>query len=222
MQSRTDANRVAEILTVAYPDAKTALNGDNPFHILTATILSAQCTDSRVNETTPALFAAYPDAPAMADAAIERLEELIRPVGFHRSKAKNLKGMAQSLVKIHGGVVPRDLASLTALPGVGRKTANVVLANAYEIASGFVVDTHVKRLAYRLGLSVSANAEIIERDLKAAFPRSQWIETSRRLILHGRAVCRSRRPRCELCPLIELCPRNGLAVNHRHAHSGHS
>ena len=208
---KTQARRVVRALERLYPDSRCALDHRDPYQLLVATILSAQCTDVRVNMVTPALFRRYPDPASLARSVAAELEELIRSTGFFRSKAKNLRAMAASLVEEHGGAVPADLDALTALAGVGRKTANVVMGNAFNVASGVVVDTHVKRLAYRLGLTVSRDPKVIERDLIALVPRKHWVDLSHRLIEHGRKVCIARKPRCEACALATLCPRIGIA-----------
>lgn len=193
-------------LSLAYPDAHCALNHRNAFELIVATILSAQCTDVRVNMVTPALFAKYPNADALADADRETLEAMIKSTGFFRSKAKSLVGMAQALVERHGGQVPRTMDDLTALPGVGRKTANVVLGNAFGVNDGIVVDTHVARLSKRLGLTRETDPVKIERALMPLFPREHWTMLSHLLIEHGRRVCDARRPKCEQCVLNDLCP----------------
>ncbi|HKV49964.1 MAG TPA: endonuclease III [Gemmatimonadaceae bacterium] len=193
-------------LSLAYPDAHCALNHRNAFELIVATILSAQCTDVRVNMVTPALFAKYPNADALADADRETLEEKIKSTGFFRSKAKSLIGMAQALVELHGGQVPRTMDALTALPGVGRKTANVVLGNAFGVKEGIVVDTHVARLSKRLGLTKETDPVKIERALMPLFPREHWTMLSHLLIEHGRRVCDARRPKCEQCVLNDVCP----------------
>ena len=204
------ARKIVRELAKTYPDAVCALNHTSPFQLLAATILSAQCTDERVNMVTPELFRRWPTAQALASAGQSELEEVIRSTGFFRAKATNLIGMARGLVERHGGELPRTLEELTALPGVGRKTANVVLGTAYGIASGVVVDTHVKRITRLLGLTESDNPEQIERDLIALLPKSEWINFSHRLIHHGRRVCIARRPKCDECSLRTLCPRVGL------------
>ena len=178
----------------------------NAFELLCATILSAQCTDKRVNMVTPALFAAYPDARALAAARQEDVEELVRTTGFFRSKAKSLIGMAQALVAGHHGEVPAVMAQLVVLPGVGRKTANVILGNAFGINEGVTVDTHVQRVANRLGLTDESDPLKIEQDLMPLFPRDEWAMLSHRLIFHGRRICDARKPRCEACPLADVCP----------------
>jgi len=195
-----------ERLLERYPDARCALNFRNPFELLCATILSAQCTDKRVNMVTPALFARYPDAAALADAEPGELEEMIRSTGFFRSKAKSLIGMARALVARHGGQVPDDMESLVVLPGVGRKTANVVLGDAFDRREGIVVDTHVTRLSNRLGLTKLGDAVKIEQVLLPLFPREHWTKISHLLIEHGRQVCDAKKPRCGDCILADLCP----------------
>lgn len=189
-----------------YPDAHCALDFRNPYELLCATILSAQCTDKRVNMVTPALFARYPDAAALADAAPGELEEIIRSTGFYRSKAKSLIGMAQGLVQRHGGEVPDEMDALVVLPGVGRKTANVVLGDAFDRREGIVVDTHVTRLGNRLGLTRESDAVKIELALLPLFPRQHWTKVSHLLIEHGRQVCDAKKPRCGDCVLADLCP----------------
>ena len=189
-----------------YPDATTALDWENPLELLVATILSAQTTDVRVNAVTPNLFAKYPTAADYAAADPTELEEDIRPTGFFRNKAKSLRGMAGALVEDHGGEVPRTMAELVALPGVGRKTANVVLGNAFGIDEGVVVDTHVRRLSNRLGFTIENDPEKIEKDLMQAVPKRDWTVFSHLLILHGRSVCKARKPACADCIVNDLCP----------------
>lgn len=197
---------VYERLEAAHPDAHCELDFQSPFQLLVATILSAQCTDRRVNMVTPALFAAYPDAAALATARLEDVEELVRSTGFFRSKAKSLVGMATGLVEHHGGEVPADMDALVRLPGVGRKTANVILGNAFHVAVGVVVDTHVQRVAGRLGLTHGTDPVKIEQELMRDFPREQWTMLAHLLIFHGRRICDARRPRCEECTLRDICP----------------
>ena len=197
-------------LEATYPVAICALNHETPFQLLVATILSAQCTDERVNMVTPALFKKYPTPQSLAVAVPEELEEVIRSTGFFRNKAKNLIGMSQAVVEEHGGKLPKTLEELVMLPGVGRKTANVLLGTAYGIPSGVVVDTHVGRISRLLGLTKHAGAEQVERDLMALVPQEEWINFSHRLIHHGRRICIARRPKCTECPLIENCLRVGL------------
>jgi endonuclease-3 len=193
-------------LSRAYPDAKTALDHRNAFELLCATILSAQCTDARVNLVTPHLFARFPTPEALAAAPRAEVEEIIKSTGFFRNKAKSLIGMAQALVADHGGEVPRSMAELNDLPGVGRKTANVILGNAYGINEGITVDTHVARLSHRLGLTREEDPVKIERDLMPLFPRKNWARLSHLLIFHGRQVCLARTPRCGACVLNDICP----------------
>jgi endonuclease-3 len=211
-----DPVRVAALLSLlaeAYPDATCALTFQTPLQLLVATILSAQCTDERVNMTTPALFAAYPDAAAFSAADPKKLEEMIHSTGFFRQKAKSIREACADLVTLHGGEVPRDLDALVALRGVGRKTANVVLGNAYGIASGIVVDTHVGRLAIRLGLTRETDPVKVEQALMPLISRERWVLFSHWLILHGRAVCNARKPRCSTCPLFAHCPRVGVTLS---------
>lgn len=203
--------RVVLALAATYPDAFCALVHRNAYELLVATILSAQCTDARVNLVTPALFARFPDAAHLATAEPEEVETLIHSAGFYRAKAKNLIGMANVVVARHGGEIPRKLEDLIELPGVGRKTAHVVLGNAFGIASGVVVDTHVKRLSFRLGMTDATDPEKIERDLNATVSRKDWVDLSHRLIAHGRAICVAIRPRCSLCELEPICPKHGVA-----------
>jgi endonuclease-3 len=193
-------------LKKAYPSAHCALDHRTPFELLVATILSAQCTDVRVNQVTPALFARYPTARALAAADQAEVEALIRSTGFFRNKAKNLIGMARTLAERHGGEVPAAMDLLQVLPGVGRKTANVVLGNAFGLNEGVTVDTHVARLSKLLGLSRHTDPLKIEHDLMALVPRRDWTLVSHLLIWHGRAVCIARRPRCPQCVLRKLCP----------------
>jgi endonuclease III len=202
--------RIAESLGQAYPHASCSLVFRSPFELLVATILSAQCTDKRVNMVTPELFGRWPDAASLADAPPAELEAVIRSTGFFRAKAKSILGCCRGLVERHGGEVPRTLEELVRLPGVGRKTANVVLGSAFGIPSGVVVDTHVGRISRRLGLTKAADAVRAERDLSAVLPREEWIAFSHRVIEHGRTVCTARAPRCDACALAELCPRVGV------------
>ena len=189
-----------------YPDARTELDWTNPLELLVATILSAQTTDVRVNGVTKVLFDKYRTAADYAEADPGQLEEDIRPTGFYRNKARSLQGMVQALVEEHGGEVPRTLSELVALPGVGRKTANVVLGNAFGIDEGVVVDTHVRRVSNRLGLTEEQDPEKIERDLMVVVPREDWTIFSHLLIFHGRRICKARKPDCLNCPLNDICP----------------
>jgi endonuclease-3 len=202
-----------EGLRESYPDAKCALDFRTPLELLIATILSAQCTDQRVNMVTPGLFATYRDAAALAAADPADLEKAIHSTGFFRNKAKAIKEACADIVAKHGGEVPRTLEELTALRGVGRKTANVVLGNAYGIASGIVVDTHVGRLANRMGLTSETDAVKTEFALLPLVPRESWTLFSHWLILHGRAVCNARKPLCSACPVATHCPRLGVTVS---------
>lgn len=206
-------HRILTILSEQYPDAHCELDHHNPFELLSATILSAQCTDVRVNLVTPALFARYPDAHALAAARQEDVEELIRSTGFFRKKAKALIGMAGALVADHGGEVPRTMAELRLLPGVGRKTANVVLGNAFGINAGITVDTHVKRISRLLHLTRETDPEKVEQDLMRLVPRDAWTLVSHLLIFHGRRTCIANRPRCGECVVAGECP--GRVVGRR-------
>ena len=203
------AERMPEILARLrreYPDARCALDYRNPFELLCATILSAQCTDARVNIVTPTLFQEYPAPGALARARQPEVEAIIRSTGFFRNKARSLIGMARALVADHDGVVPRTMAQLRLLPGVGRKTANVILGNAYGINEGITVDTHVTRLSRRLGLTRHTDPVKIEQDLMRLVPRDDWALVSHLLIFHGRRICVARRPRCPECVLADRCP----------------
>ncbi len=193
-------------LRAAYPDAHCALDHASAYQLLVATILSAQCTDVRVNMVTPALFAKYPDAAALAGADRGELETLIKSTGFFRNKAKSLEGMARAVMVRHGGAIPRTMDELTKLPGVGRKTANVILGNAFDINAGVVVDTHVARLSHLMGLTRETDPVKIEQDLIQQFPNAEWTMLSHLLIEHGRRVCIARRPKCGECVLADLCP----------------
>jgi endonuclease III len=193
-----------------YPDAHCALNFRNPFELLIATILSAQCTDERVNIVTAVLFSQYPTPLSLSQAAILDVEAIIHSAGFYKNKAKNIKACAQILVEQHNQIVPQTREELTLLPGVGRKTANVVLGNAFGIASGVVVDTHVTRLSKRLGWVKIDDAVKIETQLNKLCPESDWIMLSHYLISHGRAVCKARSPQCEKCELLKCCPQKFL------------
>jgi endonuclease-3 len=201
--------RALEILILLkrlYPDATCSLSYRTPVQLLVATILSAQCTDDRVNQVTPALFSRFPDAFSLASADLEELENLVRSTGFYRNKAKNIKAACQTIVEEFGGEVPKQMEKLVSLPGVARKTANVVLAHAYGIIQGVTVDTHVKRLSKRLGLTEQTDPVKTERDLMKLLPQPEWENWSIRLIYHGRAVCQARKPRCRECLLARLCP----------------
>ena len=203
---KAHASLVYDRLHAEYPDAHCALDFTSAFELLSATILSAQCTDKRVNMVTPALFARYPNPAVFAAAQQEDVEEIIKSTGFFRNKAKSLIGMATGVVERHGGEVPSDMDALVKLPGVGRKTANVILGNAFGRNDGIVVDTHVTRLSNRLGLATGSDAVKIERALMPLFPRQHWTLLSHLLIEHGRQVCVARVPRCGECILADICP----------------
>jgi endonuclease-3 len=200
------AGEVYARLAAQYPEAHCALDFTNAFELLCATILSAQCTDKRVNMVTPALFARYPDAEALSAAKQEDVEEIIKTTGFFRNKAKSLIGMATAVVDSHGGEIPAEMDALVKLPGVGRKTANVILGNAFGRNDGIVVDTHVTRLSNRLGLAAGTDAVKIEQQLIPLFPREHWTMLSHLLIEHGRQICEARAPRCAECVLNDICP----------------
>jgi len=189
-----------------YPEATCTLNYETPVQLLVATILSAQCTDERVNQVTPELFRRFPDAAALASAELEVLEELVRSTGFYRNKAKNIQAACRMIMTEFGGKVPKRMEDLLQLPGVARKTANVVLAHAYGINAGVTVDTHVKRLSQRLGLTEHTDPIRIERDLMVLLPLQEWENFSIRLIYHGRAICKARKPECFACDLAGICP----------------
>lgn len=206
------ASQIVAELTRLYPEAHCTLDFRSPYELLVATILSAQCTDVRVNQVTPGLFARYANVAALAASEITELEGLIRSTGFFRAKARNLRAMAEAVVADHGGLIPNSLAALVALPGVGRKTANVVLGNAFGMITGVVVDTHVTRLSRRLGLSRQTDPVKIEHDLMATIPEQEWVLFSHRLIEHGRSCCLARKPRCHNCALLSCCPQYGVAA----------
>ncbi len=202
-RARTIINRLKK----AYPAPGTALEHRLALELLVATILSAQCTDVRVNKVTPNLFSRYPSASDYANADRSELEELVRTTGFYRNKAKSIQGASQKIVEMFSGDVPRTMDELLELPGVARKTANVVLGNYYGIAAGVVVDTHVHRLSHRMGLSRGKTAEQVERDLMVVYPAKDWIDLGNVLILHGRSVCSARQPKCEECIVASYCPK---------------
>jgi len=213
MEPREEKRRASAIvrgLRRAYPDAECALHHDSPYQLLIATVLSAQCTDKRVNEVTPVLFARFPTPADLAASDRAEVERLIQSTGFFRSKAQSIQGLSRTLVEDFGGQVPATMDELVRLPGVGRKTANVVLGTAFGLPAGVVVDTHVQRISRRLGLTPHTEPAKIEQDLMKLLPRKEWIDYSHRLIHHGRQICKARRPRCESCPLAKLCPRVGV------------
>ncbi len=203
---KKQARDIERLLRKEYPDATCELDHRNALELAVATILSAQCTDKRVNIVTPALFARFPDARSLAGASQEEVEELIKSTGFFRNKAKSVIGMAKALVAHHGGEVPRTMDELVVLPGIGRKTANVILGNAFGLNEGIVVDTHVARLSARLGLTRETDPVKIEHALMPLFPRESWTLLSHLLIWHGRRVCDAKKPRCAECVLRRICP----------------
>jgi endonuclease-3 len=204
------AGQVVRALRKEYPEVECALVHNSPFELLVATILSARCTDARVNIVTPGLFAKYPDPAAFVAAPLAGIEKAIQSTGFFRNKAKNIKAASTAIVDDHGGEVPETLNELVALAGVGRKTANVVLGVAFGRATGVVVDTHVGRLSRRLGLTANDDPVKVEADLMAIIPQQEWIDFSHRLIAHGRRVCIARKPKCDDCTMLKFCPRIGL------------
>ncbi|WP_281166579.1 endonuclease III [Deinococcus aquatilis] len=209
--AKARAPQVLAAMQTLYPDARTELQFSSPFELLVATVLSAQATDVSVNAATPALFARYPDAQAMSLAEAADLEPLIRTIGLYRGKARNLAALARLLIERHGGEVPNDFEAVVALPGAGRKTANVVLSNAYGYPA-IAVDTHVGRLARRLGLSTQTNPDKVEADLGRLFPRDRWVFLHHALILHGRRVCMARKPDCAACLMRDFCPKVGVTL----------
>lgn len=204
-----DAGSIYRILNKEYPDACCELDFHTPFQLLVATVLSAQCTDKRVNAVTPALFTKYPGAAEMAKARISDLEQIIKSTGFFRAKSKNIKSLSQEIIERYDGIVPGVLDELVTLPGVGRKTANVVLGNAFDIP-GLTVDTHFGRLSRRFGWSSEEDPVKVERDVAQIIPRKEWTQLSHQLIWHGRRICHARRPACGACPLAKLCPSFGI------------
>jgi endonuclease III len=206
MRKKARATEVFARLKRAYPDAHCELDHETPLQLLMATILSAQCTDKRVNMVTPSLFKRFPTAQALADARQEELEEMIKSTGFFRNKAKSLIGLGKALVERHGGAVPDSMETLVKLPGVGRKTANVILGNAFGKNEGVVVDTHVGRLSLRLGLTRETDPVKVERELMPLVPREDWTMLAHVLVFHGRRICYARTPKCEICVLSEICP----------------
>jgi endonuclease III len=207
---KEQAARVNERLKADYPAATCALENETPFELLIATILSAQCTDARVNMVTPELFRRWPDAAAMARAPVGAIEKVIQSTGFFRNKAKNIKAASQAIVERHDGELPRDMEAMVALPGVGRKTANVVLGTAYGMATGVVVDTHVTRVSHRLALTKHTDPTKIEQDLMQLLPETEWVNFAHRMIHHGRQICVARKPRCPDCSMKSFCPKIGV------------
>lgn len=205
------AAKVVQRLAQDYPDVTCALENESAFELLIATILSAQCTDERVNMVTPELFRRWPTPEKMAAAPIEQLEKVIHSTGFYRNKAKNIKACSRELADKYDGEVPRDIEQMVMLPGVGRKTANVVLGTCYGMATGVVVDTHVTRISRRLGLSKHKDATKIEKDLMALVPQKEWVDFAHRMIHHGRRICTARQPKCDECSMRGFCPQIGVA-----------
>ncbi len=210
-QKHQRAHQICERLNQQYPDATTALNWSNHLELLVATILSAQCTDERVNKVTEILFDKYPTVQSYAEAPREQLQQDIRPTGFFRNKAKSIQGAARVILEQFGGAVPDNMEDMLKLPGVARKTANVVLGTALGKPTGIAVDTHVKRLSYRMALSDEKNPDKIERDLMALIPQEDWIHFSHAMIWHGRQICTARKAQCDECCLEDLCPKIGVA-----------
>ena len=206
MRKKARAIEVFARLRRAHPDAHCELDHETPLQLLMATILSAQCTDKRVNMVTPSLFKRFPTAQALADAQQEELEEIIKSTGFFRNKSKSLIGLGKALVERHGGAVPDSMETLVRLPGVGRKTANVILGNAFRKNEGVVVDTHVGRLSLRLGLTRETDPVKVEQELMPLIPREDWTMLAHVLVFHGRRICYARTPKCEICVLSEICP----------------
>lgn len=200
-----------ERLRARYPAPRTQLNWATPWELLVATMLSAQTTDAQVNQVTPELFTRWPTPAHLAQAEITDIEDVIHSTGFFRAKAKHLQATARIIQEHHGGSVPQTMAALLTLPGVARKTANIVLSNAFGIHEGIAVDTHVKRVSFRLGLTTATQPNRIERDLMELFPRPVWGDLNHHLVLFGREVCTARKPRCAACPLADICPRNGVS-----------
>lgn len=209
--TKARANRIRRKLSEIYPDAECALVHQGSLQLLVATILSAQCTDVRVNMVTPKLFATYPDAKAFAEAKQKELEKLIESTGFFRNKARNIIACCKQIVEKHGGEVPSTMDELVKLPGIGRKTANVILGNAFD-TPGIPVDTHVGRLSRRMGLTKEHDPVKVERDLMALIPREHWTMFAHEMIFHGRQVCHSRKPKCQTCPVARMCPKEGVTT----------
>lgn len=207
---KTLAAKVTRHLAADYPEAECALGHESAFELLISTILSAQCTDERVNMVTPELFRRWPTPAHLARVPIEALESVIKSTGFYHNKAKNIKACCQALVEKHNGTVPQEMEQLVALPGVGRKTANVVLGSAFGLSTGVVVDTHVTRLSNRLGLTKHSDAVKIEQDLMQLLPQSEWVNFAHRMIYHGRQICVARKPKCPICSMQSFCPKIGV------------
>ncbi|MFN7181410.1 MAG: endonuclease III [Planctomycetota bacterium] len=204
------ARKIVDLILEHYPDAKCALEHNSPFQLLVATVLSAQCTDERVNKVTKELFKKYDTPPKFANLPQETLEKEIYSTGFYKNKAKNIRALSKILVEKYNGEVPKSLEELLTLPGVARKTANVVMGTAFNIPTGIVVDTHVKRLSFRMGLSLENHPNKIEEDLMKIVPKDKWIQLSFAMINHGRQICNAKKPLCTKCFLNNVCPKNGL------------
>ncbi len=210
MNTKTQAQIVLQRLKKRYPQTRSKLAWSNAWELLVSTVLAAQCTDERVNRVTPVFFERWPDAAALAGAEIEEVQEVIRSTGFFRNKARNLVLAARRIQDAYNSRVPRTMEGLVSLPGVARKTANIVLSNAFGIQEGLAVDTHVKRLSYRLGLTGHTDPNKIEKDLMLLFPRQEWGEVNHLLVFFGRDVCTARSPKCPACELNDICPRRGV------------
>lgn len=210
MKKKDRALEVFHRLQKRYPAPEPALDWTSAWELMVATILAAQCTDERVNKVTPVLFGRWAGIEAMADADVAEVEDVVRPTGFFRNKAKNIVAAAKRIMDEYGGEVPRSMAELITLPGVARKTANIVLSNAFGIHEGIAVDTHVKRLSYRLGLTTSENPVVIEKDLMPLYPSETWGDVNHFLVYFGREVCNARKPKCDACELHDICPRKGV------------
>ena len=210
MKKQDRAAAIYERLSKRYPEPQPALDWQGAWQLLVATVLAAQCTDERVNKVTPEFFRRWPDTAALADADVGDIEEVVRSTGFFRNKAKNLKAAAERIEAEYGGEVPRSMADLTTLPGVARKTANTVLSNAFGVHEGVAVDTHVKRLSFRMGLTTHTDPVKIEKDLMQLYPREDWGDVNHVLVYFGREVCTARKPKCGECELADICPRKGV------------
>lgn len=210
MSKKKRASIVLERLAKRYPSPESALTWSTPWELLVATALAAQCTDARVNKVTPAFFATWPTPADLAEAELSDVEEMVRSTGFYRNKAKNLKAAAQRVTQVHAGKVPQTMEELTKLGGVARKTANIVLSNAFGINVGLAVDTHVKRISFRLGLTASTNPVVIEKDLMPLLPQPTWGDFNHYLVLYGREICKARKPLCDACELEDVCPKKGV------------
>ncbi|ADU62424.1 MAG: endonuclease III [Pseudodesulfovibrio sp.] len=210
MNTKDRAREIHARLKGRYPAPAPALDWTNAWELLVATVLAAQCTDERVNKVTPVLFERWPDIASLAEADVAQLETVVRSTGFFRNKAKNLKAAARRVVDVYGGEVPRTMADLITLGGVARKTANIVLSNAFNVHEGIAVDTHVKRLSFRMGLTANTDPVRIEKDLMPLYPRAAWGEINHFLVYFGREVCPARTPKCASCELNDICPKNGV------------